>query len=181
MAGRSSTDQRHRQGADAVCEVYWALIEIDMAAPQTVTRKQVEDEPFIVWNEYVGILGMSDYHELTEIQRVAHLSFWYDSELQNGGHLQYFENHGDHRAEEVIRSLRCLGGAEQADVLSRAARQFRTTPRRRIVTVEEFVQTALEGEFDELDKDYYRCCPPMTELLKAYLAQHRDDFVVIVG
>jgi Domain of unknown function (DUF4375) len=152
-----------------------------MVLPRALTRKQVEDEPYIVWNEFIHVLAMSDYHELTEIQRVAHLSFWYDSELQNGGHLQYFENHGDHRVEEVIHSLRCLGGIEQAEVLTRAVGQFRTAPRERIATVDEYVQTALEGEFDKWDGDYYGCSPPVTELLEAFLATHRDNFVVIAG
>ena len=151
-----------------------------MVAPRTVSRKQVQAEPFVVWNEYVNILAMSEYDELTETQRFAHLSFWYDSELQNGGHLQYFENHGVHRVEEIVRSLQRLGGAAQAEVLSRAAHKFRSKQRTKIDTADEFVQTALEGEFDELDGDYYRCHPAMEELLKTYLRQHRDDFVVIV-
>ncbi|MBI3822061.1 MAG: DUF4375 domain-containing protein, partial [Planctomycetes bacterium] len=147
-----------------------------MVAPRTVSRKQLEAEPYIVWNEFVGILAMSEYDDLTEIQRTAHLCFWYDSELQNGGHLQYFENQGDTRVEEVIRSLKLLRGAAQADVLLRAAVRFRSKRRKRIENAEDYVEKALEDEFDSLDSDYYRCRPEVGELLENYLAEHRDEF-----
>jgi hypothetical protein len=60
--------------------------------PSKVSRKRLHDDPAAIWNEFVHLLAMSKDSELTEIQRVAHLVFWYEHEVQNGGHLQYFEN-----------------------------------------------------------------------------------------
>jgi hypothetical protein len=57
-----------------------------------LTQQQVDAQPFRIWNAYVDLLAMEDYHDLVEQQRPAHLVFWYESEVQNGGHLQYFEN-----------------------------------------------------------------------------------------
>jgi len=45
-----------------------------------------------VWNAFVDVLAMEEYADLDPVQRIPHLCFWYDSELQNGGHFQYFEN-----------------------------------------------------------------------------------------
>ena len=36
--------------------------------------------------------SLFSYEDLAEVQRKAHLVFWYDLQVNNGGHLQYFEN-----------------------------------------------------------------------------------------
>jgi hypothetical protein len=54
----------------------------------------------------VNLPSSEDYANLSEERRPAHLVFWYESEVQNGGHLQCFENRGrtaqeySHRAPE---------------------------------------------------------------------------------
>ena len=51
--------------------------------------------------------------DLTPEQRRAHLVFWYESEMQNGGHLQYFENRGAEHLEETVYALGLLGAKGQ--------------------------------------------------------------------
>ena len=63
---------------------------------------------------------MEEYEDLAPIQRVAHLAFWHDSEVQNGGHYQYFENPAGKRRHEVIEALIALGLDCQAAVLRQA-------------------------------------------------------------
>src|SRR5437870_5508991 len=116
-----------------------------MTDPRRLRRQQVQNEPYIIWNEYVSLLAMSDYGELSAIQRCAHLVFWYEQEVQNGGHLQYFENCGTERVGEVISALRRLGAHCQADVLMKAAEKFGAEPRARLDSIEDYVETALEG------------------------------------
>jgi uncharacterized protein DUF4375 len=153
---------------------------VTMSEPRNVTRWQVREDPYLVWNEYVGLLAMSNYRDLTETQRAAHLVFWYEHEVQNGGHLQYFENRGSGQVGEVIGALRRLGAHCQAQVLSRAAAQFAASPRAKIESVEEFVQTALEGEFAVFDQEFYACQPNLVEVLEAFLKQNRPAFVLVV-
>jgi hypothetical protein len=40
--------------------------------------------------------------------------FWYDSEVNNGGHLQYFENQGTNHLTETINTLKKLKAFSQA-------------------------------------------------------------------
>lgn len=61
---------------------------------RSLTKQEVEAEPFRVWNAYVDLLAMEKYGALSREQRPAFLVFWYESEVQNGGHFQYFENRG---------------------------------------------------------------------------------------
>jgi midasin (ATPase involved in ribosome maturation) len=116
-----------------------------------VTREVASKVLYEVWNTFVDWLAMEDYGNLDELQRVAHLCFWYDSEVQNGGHLQYFENRGAGLLTETLKALRALGAECQHGGLESAGRQFVSSQRARIATVEPYVSTALEGKVDAFD------------------------------
>jgi hypothetical protein len=150
-----------------------------MTAPRTVSRQQVCDFPYVIWNEYVALLGGSVYRDLTPTQRPAHLVFWYENEVQTGGHLQYFENHGVERVDEVVSALRLLGADCQAEVLTRAVKQYFSRPRTKIKSIEEFVGAGLAGEYNSLDHAFYACQPELPGLLEAYLKNHQAEFVVV--
>src|SRR5678816_1954741 len=81
-------------------------------------------EPHLIWNAFIDLIAVEDYSDLSPLQRKAHLVFWYESEVQNGGHGQYLENHGRLRLRETIAALVELGLSCQAQVLSRAADLF---------------------------------------------------------
>src|SRR5437016_4501842 len=76
-----------------------------------LTSKEVEAEPFCVWNSFVNLLAKHSYEELSAEQRPAHLVFWYESEVQNGGHLQYFENRGVEHLAKTIAALGLIGAS----------------------------------------------------------------------
>ena len=142
-----------------------------------VSVQQLEREPYVIWNEYVDLLATSNYASLSEIQRSAYLAFWYDTEVQNGGHLQYFENQSVAHLDESIAALIRLGGVCQSNVLSRAGKQFLSKPHGMIRSAKEFTETALGGEFDEYDQDFYACRPTITELLQVYLEANEIEFI----
>jgi hypothetical protein len=150
-----------------------------MSAPRTITKEQLRIDPYAVWNEYIHLLAMSDYPDLSPIQQAAHLVFWYESEVQNGGHLQYFENQGVARVSEVVAALRQLGAKCQADILSMASTQFGAKRRRKIKTAEKYVETALDGEFDRFDREFSELKPTLIEVLQAFLDQNQSEFVVM--
>jgi hypothetical protein len=147
-----------------------------MALPKQLSETTIKDAPYEVWNAFVGII-LSPYDELDPVQRIGHHALWYESELNNGGHLQYFENHGTARIQEVIDALKHIGADCQADVLARAAQRRHSKPRKRIGTVEEYVSTALAGEYDDLDSEFYACKPEICNLLERYLKAHESSFV----
>lgn len=151
-----------------------------MAEPHRVSRRQVEDDPYAVWNEYVHLLAMSDYADLSKTQRFAHLVFWYEQEVQNGGHLQYFENQGIDRIAEVMAALRHLGADCQAEVLASAAARFSATPRERLESIEDYVAVALEAEFETMDRAFDECAVSLPDVLATFLEKHRAEFVLII-
>ncbi len=146
---------------------------------RTLARRQVAAEPFRVWNAFVDLLAMEKYDDLTPVQRAAHCVFWYEHEVQNGGHFQYFENRGTAQIEEVITALQRLGARCQADVLSRAAARHAALARPEPDTVDQYVVAALDGEFDDLDREFHACRPSLVTALEGFLAENQAEFVVI--
>jgi len=145
-----------------------------------ISRDVLAREPYQAWNAFVNLLAMENYTDLDDVQRPAHLCFWYDTEVQNGGHLQYFENRGRELLNETLLALRILGAECPHKVLEAANRRFLIKPRSRIETAEEYVATALEGEFDTFDSAYDVCEPSIPDLLEGYLEKHKEYFVEIV-
>ena len=152
---------------------------LETTAPRKVSRRLLEEKAYIVWNEFVDILAMSQYAHLSTKQRPAHLVFWYYSEVENGGHMQYFENRGTARITETVAALELLGCSCHAKVLTGAVTQLKSRPRSRIRSVEEYVETALQGEFDRFDDEYAKCQPTLDKALEGYLARNQSEFVLV--
>jgi hypothetical protein len=144
---------------------------------RTLSKHDVEKNPYLVWNAFVDLVAMERYEDLTEEQRFAHLVFWYDSEAYNGGHTQYFENRKAKHLSETIAALGILGANCQQQVLRDAADVYFSRRRTPIQTIEEYSNIALEGEFSDLDSRLYACSPTLFECLKAYLEAHQSSFV----
>ncbi|WP_159888758.1 DMP19 family protein [Paenibacillus puerhi] len=143
-------------------------------------KTDIEQNEYLIWNSYIHFIATTPYEELNDVQRVAHLCFWYDSEVQNGGHLQYFENRRALYIEETLKSLSIVKGYEQKEILQKAYKQYRSKFRTIIRTVQEFVNTAREGEYEELDNTYYNCQPRLIDLMNNYLQENVKEFIKII-
>jgi uncharacterized protein DUF4375 len=127
------------------------------------------------WNAFVQQLAMTHYDDLTPAQRPAHLVFWYESEVQNGGHLQYFLNRGDAHGEETTQSLHALGADAQARIFQQALIRRRSVARSAPADAQEYAAEALEGEFDDLDQAFHTCPKQLVEVLRLHLAEREAD------
>jgi len=132
-----------------------------------------------VWNAFVNLLAMSEESELGEEQIPAWHAFWYESEVQNGGHLQYFLNRGIREASRAVISLRRLGGLGFSEILSGALVVWELSERRNPTTPEECASEALQAEFDDFDARYGYAEPALMEILESHLAENQSLFVVI--
>jgi len=153
-----------------------------MMEPRIVKQSEVDNAPYIIWNIFIDIVACGDMSDMSDIQKKAALCFWYDSELQNGGHLQYFENtsvNGVTDYQEVVAALKQLGAIQQAEILSKAISVRDTEKRGFIKTVNEFADRAREGLYDSLDKEYYDCSPDIVSLLQNMLEKHQSEFITI--
>ena len=143
-----------------------------------LASRDVEADSNLIWNEFIGVVAC-DYEELEARQRPAHLVFVYESEVQNGGHLQYFENAGTSRIQETVDALKLLDATCQALVLKEAAEVYAVPSREHPKTVEEYVAAALEEEFSSYDERFHECSPSLIECLQTHLHLHQDWFVCV--
>jgi len=145
-----------------------------------VTTVQMEAFPEgAVWNAFVELLAMSEAEELGQEQLPAQYAFWYDSEVQNGGHLQYFLNRGISEARNAIGELRRLGAVKFGGLLERAVSAWDEQQRKPPTTSSEYVELALGNEFGQFDAEYYAMSPALIEILEANLSENQDQYVLI--
>lgn len=146
----------------------------------TLSRKQIDEFPQgAAWNALVDLLCSSTEAELSAEQLPAFHAFWYDAEVQNGGHLQYLLNRGHDEAARAVPSLRSLGAHDHAALLEKALTRYQAANRRPPRWPWEYVKRAREGEFDEIDLGYHAIKPTLLEILEAHLQRHQPLFVVL--
>jgi len=143
-----------------------------------IAKADLEANPGAEWNGFVDLLAVNDYEDLAPRQRAAHLVFWYESEVQNGGHLQFFSNPSGERADETVSALAGIGAPAHAEVLRRALARWRARPRLPRAEADDYAAVALEGEFDELDRAFHNCGITLVEVLQRHLAEHWSDFIL---
>ena len=131
-------------------------------------------EPHKVWNAFVDLIATEDFSELSSLQRKAHLVFWYESEVQNGGHGQYFENMGTERLNETIEALRDLGLQGQATVLRRAQESLAAAPE-----PAEWANALPDDLLVQLDDAFHRCAPDVPTALETHLRAYQADYIEI--
>jgi hypothetical protein len=158
-----------------------------MVKPIELSKTEVERRPYLIWNALIQLLVESKLEELNDIQIVPLFAFWYDSEVQNGGHLRYFENKGklfrnneNVLVNSTLKALNILGATQQADIYSTASIKYFSQIRKHPQNVEEFCKLELEDEFGEYDRRYYDCVPDMNNLLELYLQGHLTEFVKLI-
>ncbi len=139
---------------------------------RTVDSTRLKQVPHLAWNAFVDLLAMEEYSNLSTVQRQAHLVFWYESEVQNGGHGQYFENRGVNRLEETVVALTNLGLPCQARNLSRAVATLSGSE-----PGADWADALQDSFIDELDDAFHRCTPTITEALERHLARNTDEYV----
>lgn len=132
-----------------------------------------------IWNAFVELLAMSEPEELSPSQLPAQRAFWYDSEVQNGGHLQYFLNRGITEAQAAVPDLCDLGATVFSELLREAILIWQERERPAPESAKGYVELALEGEFERIDARYYSLSPPLTEILGEHLNQNQSRYVFV--
>lgn len=152
-----------------------------MLIRRQLTDDKIENDPYAEWNAFVDLLAIENYADLSELQRKAHLTFWYDAEVQNGGHFQYFENRGTDLVPETIDALVSLGAKQHAEVLRQAFVRALASEWGANTSVEDFVKGALVGEFSDLDSKFYDCHSKIADVLESHLTKNKDQYLDIVS
>ncbi len=151
-----------------------------MSGPRIcLSRSEFAAAPYLVWNAFVDIVALNEYRDLAPEQRPAHLVFWYDAEVGNGGHLQFFLNRGVEQVPETIAALRRFGAEAHAAILAEANATWVAEGIEEPEHVEDYVAIALEGPFDGFDAAFHAATPSLHDVLKRHLEASRDLYVIL--
>ena len=130
----------------------------------TTTKKEtdnyfrIEDEE--KWNKMIDL--WSDYKLDDPIKDVI----TYDAEVQNGGHLQFFEN-CEGEIEELMISLKKQLPEEMYSNLKEAY-DLHKKKNLTIETVDDYVEEAQLGDFDKFDNFYYDNENKISKIMQEY-------------
>lgn len=150
-----------------------------MGSQIRLTRKELQSDPNLLWNSFINFLATSKPELMDAEQKAPYLVFWYESEVQNGGHLQYFENRGIDEGALTIDALHTLSAHAHAMILERACHQYKSQTRKALTTSEQYAEEARKGEFELLDEQFWRSEPSLVQALEQYLQLHFSKFIVV--
>lgn len=79
-----------------------------------MTEKQLR------WNRFIEEICSREIASLSPVQRTAVLCFWYDAEMNSGGHSGYFDCYPNTDEAELVDALLSVGNQEIADNYQKA-------------------------------------------------------------
>jgi hypothetical protein len=148
-----------------------------MVKPNTVSRKAVDEFEGAKWNAINDLLALSDLRDLTPLQRIAYLAYWYMSEVENGGHFQYFINRSDFDHDEVAKALESIGAAEHSANLRNAHNAAHGMATGSPDTSEEYVERDEAADLSAYDAVYSDCGKSVYKSILAYTTTHEEEFL----
>ncbi|MBD5113296.1 MAG: DMP19 family protein [Ruminococcaceae bacterium] len=112
------------------------------------------------WNRFIDEICSKDLNELSEIQRAAVLCFWYDAEMQSGGHSGYFDCYPEIKPEELIAAINLIGYKEISDNYQKA-----------------LDEQARDDGYETVDNVYYDFEPSLCDLLMEFVEKNKDEIL----
>lgn len=126
----------------------------------------------------VDLCALEPLEECTPVQRKAALVFWYQAEVNNGGHFQYFTNSAGAHRMEALQALRQLGAQKAAEVLSLAILTVAGSEQSHPRSLEEYAEQEADSGLRSLDSEYYKSADAeVQDALLSYLKTHEQEFV----
>jgi hypothetical protein len=124
--------------------------------------------------------GKDDFSAQSVPQKVFSSIWVVESEVNNGGFSQYFQNVLDETAEFVVEALETIGAPTTADICRRAiATAFPnglpSSPEAISAGASDFSDET-EEKLNELDQEFFQYPHDLTQLLFAYVSKHPDEF-----
>ncbi len=111
------------------------------------------------WNRFVSDICLRNASMLSDLQRQAVICFWYDAELQNGGHCAYFDSEQCASPAETEAALRLIGTEEIADNFRKA------------------VTKGSKDDWMQADNAYYAFSPSLFDRLTAFVEAHKETIL----
>ena len=106
------------------------------------------------WNLFIYTITTKELDSLNKIQRKAVLCFWYDAEVNSGGHNSFFENYSSLDSSELYNALKEISNDEIANNYKNALKH--------------------QNNDEKEDYIFYRFNPSLTDYLQKYVEENKD-------
>lgn len=128
----------------------------------TVNKETVEKDKYYLWNRFIEGLSNEDFgDDLSKIQQIAKRCFWYDAEMNSGGHSGYFDCFTDENFNEVEQALIEIDAAKYS-------KNFRNA-----------IDAGEEDEYMSTDRRFYEITPELTDIIIKYVLDNINEFFII--
>ena len=169
---------RMSEDADAKMKTMTVHVAIDEATVSTATDAFSLIEP--LWDR-VDIYGswgryQATLRPFTSSQRHLFAIQWYRSEVNNGGHDQFFGNSTGIVWEHAVEGLQAIGLLDAATILKSASDRLGGASRDR--TEREAQLEAAQADFDDLDDRFFELekTGAFDQKMLTFARQHSADF-----
>ena len=131
-----------------------------------------------LWDRFIAEIYESFLEDKTKtfsaIQKNAIIAFAYDTEVNSGGHITFFDSFGDvFSIDEVAEALRATGGEKFAAIFLSAAAHIHDTEEYGYMPDNPSDSDPIE------DDDYYEMTPTLPELLEQYIFDHKEGMFIM--
>ena len=108
-------------------------------------------------------------------QRYAFAIEWYITEVNNGGHTQFYDNSTGLVWEDAMKGFQAIGAQKNHEIIKESADRLGGNPsknrEKRYDQMNEY-----NPEFDDLDQKYYESEAAMLSKLQQYMRDNAADF-----
>lgn len=111
------------------------------------------------WNKFIEQICPKKLKDLNEVQKIAVLCFYYDREMNIGGHVCYFDNYSKVKNEDLKEALRIVANKKYVE------------------NFEEAIEHGKEDNYEKTDSLYKKISPCLTEYLETYVLKNYKDIL----
>ena len=121
------------------------------------TNKKELSEEMKLLNLFADDISFREFNKLNEIQKKAYLCWWYDCEMNSGGHSGYFDCYPETNSNELYSALKEVSNIEIANNYKKA------------------VDEGINDEYIETDNAYYNFSPSLYDYLNKYILENKEE------
>lgn len=121
-----------------------------------VKRNPLSEESKL-WNKFIEQICTKKIKDLNDIQKNAVFCFYYDSEVNSGGHVCYFDNYRKVKNEELIKALEIVANKKYVKIFKEAVKNGKT------------------DNYQKTDEDFFKQTPYLTEYLEEYVINNKEE------
>ena len=121
---------------------------------------------------------INDLAPFTTPQRYVFAIQWYSAEVNNGGHVQFYDNSTGIVWEDALKGFEAIGAFRNVEIIKESANRIGGRPSKNREERQRQLDSCDSDLFD-LDMQYYEAEDEMTMLLYAYIRKNINDFLFL--